>query len=124
MHPLYIISVSEWNFNSLFTVIKNVIFISFNDRFCIISQFSPSLISDVVITCPTDGVGVFQAGSGVIIGIWSDPVCTGGVSPRSTSCIPQARTVIGVGDTQVTCTCTDMRGTIKQCTFTVSTGKY
>ncbi|KAJ8040281.1 Receptor-type tyrosine-protein phosphatase alpha [Holothuria leucospilota] len=80
--------------------------------------FFVTVQQDVAITCPVDGVGVFRAGT--VIGVWSDPVCSGGVSPYTVSCTPQSGSVIGVGDTVVTCTCTDVRGTTKQCHFLVS----
>ncbi|KAJ8042468.1 Hyalin [Holothuria leucospilota] len=83
-------------------------------------SFTITVNGDVVITCPDDGVGVPIAETGVAIGVWSDPGCTGGVSPLSTSCTPLLGSVIGIGDTQVVCTCMDSRGTSDECNFTLS----
>ncbi|XP_071824179.1 uncharacterized protein [Apostichopus japonicus] len=69
------------------------------------------------IICPTNAVAKCQTNSNAIIGLWSDPDCTGGVQPITTSCNPSSGSDISSGQTFAICTCVDNAGETETCFF-------
>lgn len=101
---------------------------------CIVFYFLPSVVTircflnilidrpRLQIICPTNAVAKCQTNSNAIIGLWSDPDCTGGVQPITTSCNPSSGSDISSGQTFAICTCVDNAGETETCFFNLPAG--
>lgn len=81
-------------------------------------------VTDPVLTCPANNLGINADANGEAIHNTGDAVCTDNSGDFTLSCDPIAASV-GIGSITVNCRCDDAAGLTDQCSYTIEViGEY